>query len=241
MRWQSIVGICLAFLWSLSARCDRAEQVATPEVVDRVALPSVECECEIGSGCKCDNCECGPKPFVFAEQPKSAPKTITTITEPMTGIAVRGPAVVMISAPWCGPCQVFKRGTMPASLKAKGWEFIVDESQRSGAKVYPTFRIYNGKRWHTTTGSLTGAKLQAILALPPKSSFVPIRERVQTTPQSWLLDGEPWTRESLIDHLADHPNHGHSRQMLERMSLGQLNQLHTDDHEERGQVATRFR
>jgi len=242
MRWHNVAGVLLAFLWSMNARCDRVTQVATPEIVDRVAVPiaECECECEIGNGCKCDVCKCDPRPVVIAEQPKPAeqskPKPAVAIIEPMTGIVVSGAAVVMISAPWCEPCQQFKRGTMPASLKARGWEFAVDESQRTGAKVYPTFRIYDGKRWHTTTGNLTGAKLQSILALPPKSRFVPIRERVQATPQSWILDGEPWTRQSLIDHLADHPNHGHSRQQLEAMTMDQLDRLHTSDHEGRSIV-----
>ena len=198
--------------------------------VDRVALPAAElaCECEIGNGCRCDNCKCEEPATiqVVVEKPKPVP---VASVDPVTGYAATKPAVVMISRSWCGPCQAFRRGTMPGKLQSQGWDFVVNET--AAAKVFPTYRVFDGSRWHTVSGVLTGLRLRMILN-PRFVPAVPTRERVEVLPTStsWTVTGQPWTRESLVDHLATNPNHGHSRARLEAMSFGELDRLHTSDH-----------
>jgi hypothetical protein len=203
--------------------------------VDRVALPAAElaCECEIGNGCKCDNCRCEEPAIIQVVEKPQPPKVISV--DPITGYAATKPAVVMISRSWCGPCQAFKRGSMPSQLRAQGWDFRFNETAQ--ASSFPTYRVFDGSRWHTVKGVLNGTRLRMILN-PRYSPAVPMRERVQSQGVSWTIAGNPWTRESLIDHLATNPNHGHSRAKLEAMSFGELDRLHTSDHQSTHTIAT---
>jgi len=204
------------------------DMVAIP--VDRVVLPKVEaCDCVNGGECSCDPCKCCKPAIEDAkpEPPKPQPPKVLSV-DPVTGYAATKAAVVMISRPWCGPCQQWKNGPMPSQLVQQGWDFSVNET--ASAQVYPTYRVFDGNKWHTVKGVLTGVRLRMLLN-PRYAPPVPTRERVQTRGVQWLMDGQPWTRQALIDHLADHPNHGYSREQLGVMSLSELDALHTQDHE----------
>lgn len=196
--------------------------------VDRVALPASElaCECEIGNGCKCDGCKCEEPATIQVVEKPQPPKVLSV--DPTTGFAATKPAVVMISRPWCGPCQAWKNGPMPGQLVSQGWDFAVDEN--ASAKVFPTYRIFDGRKWHTVSGPLTPLRLRMVLSLTIRPA-IPMRERVQSQGTSWPIDSEPWTRESLIDHLVNSPNHQYNRQSIEGLTFEQIDKLHTEDHE----------
>jgi hypothetical protein len=224
--YGSMFGIAATVVIVLTlAPSPSGDMVAIP--VDRVVLPTPqptpvdetpEAEPEPQPEPKIE-----PKP----EPPKpQAPKVLSV--DPITGYAATKAAVVMISRPWCGPCQAFKNGPMPGQLVSQGWDFSVDEN--ATAQAYPTYRVFDGNRWHTVKGVLTGLRLRMLLN-PRYAPPVPTRERVQTRGVQWLLDGKLWTQEALIDHLADHPNHGYSREQLNGMTIGELDALHTRDHE----------
>jgi len=200
-----------------------------PIPADRIALPKTEmpCECLIGNGCKCTDCKCqnGESVVQFSEpaevlpEPKAEPEPVAKPVpqpvakkplpvDPITGYQPTKATVVMISRSWCGPCQAFKVGPMPAQLVSQGWDFVVDE--KATAQSYPSYRVFDGKRWQWVKGVLTGVRLRMLLD-PKYAPPVPMNQRVQASGVQWLMDGQPWTRQALIDHLAEHPSHGHSR------------------------------
>ena len=209
---QSIVygatfGIAAAMVIVVTLSPPTDDVVSVP--IDRVALPAVQSEAK-------------PEP-----QPEPTPKVLSV--DPVTGYAATGPAVVMISRSWCGPCQTWKAGPMQGELRAKGWAVEINET--AVAVAYPSYRVFDGSRWHTVRGALTGTRLRMLLNPTRYAPAVPQRERVQASGVSWTVAGRPWTRQALIDHLATHPNHGHSRQQLQSMTLSQLDALHTSDHQ----------
>lgn len=123
-------------------------------------------------------------PIVEPEEPaKCEVKSLyPESTDPLTGIEVNKPTVIMVSASWCGPCQAWKRGPVPTDLENKGWTLVVadvTEDQWKHIKVssYPTYRIYDGKKWVQTSGALTGTRMKA--ALNPSKG--PVRRVIQNT------------------------------------------------------------
>lgn len=210
---------------------------------DRIALPSVviNCECLKGNGCHCDNCRCenGESVVEFIDEPakpepplvpKPEPEPKVLSVDPVTSYPATRATVVMITRDWCGECVKWKNGPMPGELRAKGWDVHIDD--KAPATVFPSYRVFDGNQWHTVRGPLTGLKLRLLLKYKPA---VPMRERVEVKPTGvqWLLDGQPWTRDTLIDHLAEHSNHGYDRDELLGMSFDELQQLHNSDHEGR--------
>lgn len=107
------------------------------------------CNCKTGRECDCVDCVCEGCPC----------KTTKRVVDPLTGIEVSGPAVIMISAPWCAPCQAAKRSEFHAQIPQKGWEYHVDETQKHRVRVYPTYRIFNKGKWWTVEGELTAKKM----------------------------------------------------------------------------------
>lgn len=69
-------------------------------------------------------------------------------TDPVTGITVKGPAVIMISKDGCAPCQRMKSETLPRAAK-DGYEVQVIERP---CERYPTTRIFDGSRWSQRVG-----------------------------------------------------------------------------------------
>src|SRR5688572_30053666 len=65
-----------------------------PTVIDG-DLPEAEGRCPCG-----DDCPCGAKAATVKQD---------LTVDPVTGIEVSGPSVIMISAKWCGPCQAEKK------------------------------------------------------------------------------------------------------------------------------------
>jgi hypothetical protein len=177
MRGFVIAMASLAFIGGLSQ--GGTEPVAKPKPSPPVVqpfnptvLPPVEaCDCAAGGKCECDPCKCR-----FCKTANQA-----VAADPLTGISVSKPTVIMISASWCAPCQGFKKGPMPGELRAKGWDFVIDESQTAKVRLYPTYRIYDGVKWVQVEGVLTGSKMQA--ALNPKP-VGPIRRVLQNSVSS---------------------------------------------------------
>jgi hypothetical protein len=63
------------------------------------------------------------------------------------------PTVLMYSAKPCGPCQKWKRESMPA-WESQGWDVKVFEAETITQPV-PRFEIFDGKRRFTVQGYLT--------------------------------------------------------------------------------------
>lgn len=134
-----------------------------------IALPPLpQVECKPVEPCDVPECD-KPEPAKPVKQ--------VVATDPLTGINVTGPTVIMVSAKWCEPCQKFKQGPMPGEILSKGWSFVVDETETAKVSMYPTYRIYDGKRWVQVSGVLTGAKMQA--AINPKPAVGPVRGVLQ--------------------------------------------------------------
>lgn len=143
MRGFLIAMASLAFIGGLNQEEPDGKPKPTPDIVvqpfNPTDLPPLEPQCEV----------------VPVEQ--------VVATDPLTGISVTGPTVIMVSAKWCEPCQTFKLGPMPGELAAKRWDFVVDENETAKVRMYPTYRIYDGKKWVQVEGVLTAAKMKAAI------------------------------------------------------------------------------
>lgn len=115
--------------------------------------------------------------------------------------------VVCEQAPVVTPVETVE---LPAPKPAQAISYVSegDEKQING-KPHRLTRIGDGYRW-----------------LPIQSS-----RPVSSPGRSWTINGQAWTQQTLTSHLSSHPNHSRSMSQLQGMSLGQLDALHTADHE----------
>jgi hypothetical protein len=99
-----------------------------------------------------------------AEQPSSPPaaKRLKVFTDPVSGAEVTGPAVVMLSLPGCLPCETWW-ASKPGPLRNQRWQVERKSGPFAGIPRYPSFRVFDGKAWHTEVGPLTFPRLRAIL------------------------------------------------------------------------------
>lgn len=229
------VALCMAALAGAGMVGVRSDSVSfsMPEAEGQ-PYESTACNCKAGGECECVDCDCDGCPC--GESPA---KKIASI-DPVTGMAVGGPAIIQLSTQGCLPCIRWEAEEKPKYLR-QGWE-VPAPVYGAAAPAYPTFRIYDGKRWHQHTGWLTGDDMRRILGGGTASSSNPrasagaavVRNPAAAAVsfgRDWLIGGQPWTRQGLINHLATHSSHGHSRASLQSMSLDQLNALHNADHE----------
>jgi hypothetical protein len=112
--------------------------------------PGINRGCACGYNCRCDPCDC--------ERQKSIVEPKILSVDPVTGYQATKPTIVMISRDWCGPCQQWKAGPMPGQIVAKGWELVYNTD--APARLFPTYRIFDGKDWRTVEGQLTSPKLR---------------------------------------------------------------------------------
>lgn len=196
------------------------------------AKESTVCSCKSGGECDCVDCDCEGCPCGDVVAKKAV------AVDPVTGIAVGGPAIIQLSTQGCLPCVRWELEEKPKYVR-QGWE-VPAPVFGTAASAYPAFRIYDGKRWHQHTGWLSGDDVRRMLGGAASSSsprvsagaaMVSARAAAAASGRDWLIGGQPWTRQSLVDHLASHSSHGHSRAQLQAMSLDQLNALHNSDHE----------
>ena len=73
---------------------------------------------------------------------------VDAVRDPVTGIEVRGKAVIMIASDGCPPCERMKRETLPEA-SSDGYEVSVIEQE---CERYPTTRIWNGREWRQRSG-----------------------------------------------------------------------------------------
>lgn len=71
------------------------------------------------------------------------------IVDPVTGVEVKGPTVIVQSREWCRYCKDLIRSEMPKA-KRDGYAVIVDE--KAPAAKFPTTRIWDGRKWSTRVG-----------------------------------------------------------------------------------------
>ncbi len=109
------------------------------------------CNCASGGECTCGaNCQCG-KPTAPAK-----PAGLAAVVDPVTGITVYGPTVIMISTPGCGPCVMWwgidGQPSERAAVKARGW--TTERTENVAAASYPRYRIFDGLQWFDHVGPL---------------------------------------------------------------------------------------
>lgn len=66
-------------------------------------------------------------------------------TDPQTGLTAEKPTVFMLSTDGCGWCVRWKNDVQPWVQSSGQWK--VEERYGLRARIYPTFRIWTGKRW----------------------------------------------------------------------------------------------
>jgi hypothetical protein len=163
--------------------------------------------------------------------PQPKPDTNTSSVDSVSGYTATGPTVVMISRSWCGPCQRWKSGPMPAELRSKKWHLHIDE--KAAAAAFPTFRVFDGKNWHTHVGPLTGADMRRMLGSPElfnkQASAAQVAPTAMRLPE-YTIGNTPWSASSLRQHLYTHSNHRYPPGSLDGMSLAELRHLHNSDH-----------
>jgi thioredoxin-related protein len=70
------------------------------------------------------------------------------VKDPVTGIEVDKPTVIMITKEGCAPCEQMKRETLPKAMD-NGYTIWTIEQK---AERYPTTRIWNGREWRQRVG-----------------------------------------------------------------------------------------
>ena len=71
------------------------------------------------------------------------------IVDPVTGVEVKGPTVIVQSREWCRYCKELISSEMPKA-RNDGYTVIVDE--KAPAAKFPTTRIWDGRKWSTRVG-----------------------------------------------------------------------------------------
>lgn len=179
-----------------------------------------------------------PKP-----QPQPKPQVKPQASFPasvdhVTGIRVTKPSIIMLTTPGCIHCVRWWDGEFTASgqrkksmrqqFKDKNW-FV--DSHTGSASRYPTFRVYDGKRWHTHVGFMTAADVNRML-----STAVSFEQNESQIGADWgslpeyTIGGVPWTANSLRNHLYTHANHRYASGSLDQLSLDELRKLHNAEH-----------
>jgi hypothetical protein len=97
-----------------------------------------------------------------AEQPSSPVPAKRVYVDPVSGAKVTGPAVIMLSLPGCLPCETWWAKN-PTPLRNQRWQVERKSGPFAGISRYPSFRVFDGKAWHTEVGPLTFPRLRAIL------------------------------------------------------------------------------
>jgi len=177
------------------------------------------------------------------EQPKPQAKP-AVVVDPVTGKSVVGPSIIAMSTPGCPPCIEWWNGriqpdgvrtmSMRQQFQEKRWNVY---SHTGGASRYPSYRVYDGKRWHSHTGFLTGEHVKQMLAASgevssvsvSKSPKVAVSETWKSIPE-YTLNGVPWTASGLRNHLYTHSNHRHEPGSLDHLTLEELRRLHNAEH-----------
>jgi hypothetical protein len=149
--------------------------------------------------------------------------------------------VVAFTASYCGPCRQWKSSSVPAELEAAGYDVVyvdVDQSPEwrdriavNGKYSVPTFWIAD-RATRTKKRQIRGAitiddvrRVTVVPAQPP-----PVMQ------SSGIYNGRSGNshqnRQTLIQHLANDGIHRgkHSISSLNAMSDQQLDQLHSQDH-----------
>lgn len=179
--------------------------------------------------------EVKPEPFVESKpspEPKVEPKLYR---DPVTGLSVPNSTIIMVSMPTCVPCQVWW-ATYSQALKRGGWNVIKHEQPVRGVRSVPFFRVLVNGKWFPHQGSLQSRHLKEMIAAPVVEKTIAIGKTWSITKsndrsRSWLQNGKPWTRQSLLEHLYQSRNHRFPSGSLDHLSLEELDRLHTADHE----------
>lgn len=95
---------------------------------------------------------------LIVEIPEPAPQ----ICDPLTKTIVTGPAVLMITDDRCRFCECWWQSHRD-DLVAKGWivEKVVGNYAR--VKMFPTFRVYDRRKWSEYSGYMSMAELSRII------------------------------------------------------------------------------
>ena len=173
-----------------------------------------------------------PEPAVNPAPPHKA------AVDAVPGITVTKPSIIMLTTPGCIKCirwwdgELTPSGTRTVSLrqqfKDKNW-FVT--SHTGSASRYPTFRVYDGKRWYTHVGFMTAADVRKML-----SGEVSLQSKSPQVEVSWgsipeyTINGVPWTLKSLRNHLYTHSNHSYSSGSLDHLTFEELRRLHNAEH-----------
>lgn len=104
-----------------------------------------------------------PEPKPASDAPAKA--TVRLVFDPISGVSTDKPTVVMLSIPGCGWCDEYEINRSP-SLKAKRWRFERVNDNRMQFAKYPSFRVFDGKKWHTHVGYMQFDDLREILGQP---------------------------------------------------------------------------
>jgi hypothetical protein len=98
-----------------------------------------------------------------AEQPSTPAPAKRVYVDPVSGAKVSGPAVIMLSTDGCQPCEAWWAKN-PAPLRKQRWQVERVSGVFVGVPRYPSFRVFDGKDWHTEVGPLTFPRLRAIIS-----------------------------------------------------------------------------
>lgn len=173
-------------------------------------------------------------------------------TDPVTGLAVTKPTIIQLSLPGCGPCIAFMAGGKDPYERV-GWDVCEIKGPFDGVERYPSYRILNRGEWYWHRGPMTPASLKRALGISQVTqqaysepvtfaAYQPITQQyVSAIPssscRSWTQGGRAWSEASLRSHLYAE-NHRYPPGSLDHLSLGELDRLHTADHEGQRHAAT---
>lgn len=84
------------------------------------------------------------------------------IVDPLTGVSVDRSSIVMITNGHCPHCDAWWAAHSD-TLQSRGWNVSKVRGSFPGVRLYPTFRVYTGKRWTTVSGSMSMGQLREVI------------------------------------------------------------------------------
>ena len=155
---------------------------------------------------------------------------------PISGKEIYRPTIFMITNGHCSVCDRWY-AMFAEALIAKGWHVEAVVGDYRGVHLYPTFSIYDLKKWHRQDGFMTMEGLNKILGRVVQEAKTPISSRLSTSeiksliaakrPSGWrgpvYADVSP--RASAKQHLVG-SEHGFSWEQVSGLSQDEALILH---------------
>lgn len=161
MRWL-LLAAAVAIYGVVVLAVDASDEPAVKSVVYvESTMPETEGQCLCGTDCKC-------REATIRKSRTVEPTIKQDLTvDPVTKRAVSGPTVIQLTLEGCAPCVNWMGQEAPKYVR-QGWA-VAEPVYGVSAPRYPSFRVWDGKRWHSHAGWMTTDDVRRMLGESPQT------------------------------------------------------------------------